>query len=285
MIAVAALVASLVFVAISANAAPVVYVVTASQQFGTVELATGKFHAIGNGTPDALSNLVWWKDRTLLTLVTSGEHIGSLAKIDPATGQETIIGATGLGFNAFSLGEARGKLYLTDFSNNFYSVDPETGVASLIAPTGMPADPTIPFTRNDDGTFNLCDEGLYSFGGHLYATFDSWALDSIQQPPATAHVFVSPGLYRIDPATGAATFVAETDLELSAIFDLDGKFYAFRVVVDGFDATFNFPIAHVELVTLDLATGKTGKLTDVDHGTGPIFGAAPVRISRAMGSQ
>ena len=40
--------------AASAIAAPNVYVVTLSQQFGTVDLATGQFTPIGSPTPDGM---------------------------------------------------------------------------------------------------------------------------------------------------------------------------------------------------------------------------------------
>jgi hypothetical protein len=264
--------------AASASATPLVYVVTITQQFGTVDLATGKFSPIGNGMPDFLSNLVWWRDGTLLTLTTGGANPpGSLAKINPATGQETIIGQTGLGFNAFDLAEVRGKLYLTDFGGNIYSVDPETGVATVITATGIPADPTIPLTFNSDGTFNLCDEGLYSVGGNLYATFDSFDINVNVSIPTVAHVHVAPALYRIDPATGLATFVANTDLQVGALVEVEGRLYGFEGVIDGFDSTFGFPFGHAEIVTVNLATGKTNVLTDVDHSIGVIFGAAPVR--------
>ena len=53
--------------------------------------------------------------------------------------------------------------------------------------------------------------------------------------------------------------------------------YAFKGVLDGFDSTFDFPIAHAELVTLNLATGQTRKLTDLDPSLGIILGAVPVR--------
>ena len=265
-----------IFLTAAADAAPRVYVVTVTQQFGTLDLASGQFRAIGNGTPDALSNLVWWKG-TLLTVTISGPNIGSLARINPATGEETIIGQTGLGFNIFDLGAARGNLFVTDLNNNIYSVDPDTGVATPITATGMPPDPTIPFTFNNDGTFNLCDEGLYNVGGKLYATFDSFALDPAPSPPTIAHLHVAPALYQIDPATGAATFIAHTDLNLTALVAIQGKFYAFKGILDGFDSTFDFPIAHAELVTLNLATGQTRKLTDLDPSLGIILGAAPVR--------
>lgn len=262
----------------SARAAPLVFVVTGSQQFGTVDLANGHFQPIGNLTPDGMGNLVWWHG-SLLSLTTTGADVGSLAKINPATGAVTDIGPTGLGFNAFDLAEVRGRLYLTDFSNNLYSVDPASGVATPIAATGMPPDPNIPFTFNSDGTFNLCDEGLYGIAGKLYATFDSFAIDPTQTPPTIAHEYVSPRVYQVDPFTGATRVVANTDWQLSAIIDVDGKVYAFRAVIDGFDFNFNFPIGHAEIVTLDLKTGQTSKVADIDPnlGLGPIFGAAPVR--------
>jgi hypothetical protein len=260
----------------SASAAPFVYVVTLSQQFGTIDLANGRFQRIGNGTPDGLNNLVWWKDGSLLTLTTF-PTLGSLANINPATGEETVIGATGLSFNAFDLAKARGKLYLTDFSNNLYSVDPVTGVATTAALTGMPPDPNTPLTFNSDGTFNLCDEGLYGIAGKLYATFDSYAIDPTKTPPSRVHEYVSPRVYEVDPFTGATTLIANTDWQLSAIVEAAGKVYAFKAVIDGFDWNFDVPIAHAELDTLDLKTGKTSKIAAIDPRLGPIFGAVPVR--------
>lgn len=263
--------------AVTANAAPFVYVVTASQAFGVVDLATGNFQQIGDPTPDALSNLVWWHAHTLLTLVTTGPNTGSLASINPATGQETVIGPTGVGANALSLAEVRGNLYLTDFSNNIYSVNPDTGLATLIGATGMPPDPNVPFTLNQDGTLNLCDEAIYGIAGKLYAVFDSFALDLTQSPPTRSEIFVAPALYQIDPATGMAALIANTDISLLAMVPVDGRIYAFRGVLDGFDFNFFFPIAHTELVTMDLSTGTTTYLRDIDHSVGLIFGAAPVR--------
>ena len=265
-----------VWLAATAAAAPLVYVVTGTQQFGIIDLTTGKFTPIGNGTTDALSNLVWWKN-SLLTVTVSGPNIGSLARINPSTGEETIIGPTGLSFNVFDLGESRGRLFVTDLSNNIYSVDPASGVATILRATGIPPDPTIPLSFNNDGTFNLCDEGLYSVGGKLYATFDSFAIDPNQTPPTRPLENVFPALYQIDPSTGEATLVGNTDWQLTAIVDVQGKSYGFIGVIDSFDFGIDFPIGHAEVVRLDLATGKTNKVSDVDPSIGPIFGAAPVR--------
>jgi len=271
--------------AASASAAPNVYVVTLSQQFGTVDLATGQFTPIGSPTPDGMSNLVWWNG-SLLSLATTGADAGYLVKIDPATGGETVLRAITyngqpLGFNAFALAKVQGRLYVTDFSNNLYAVDFVTGDAKPVGhsggTTGLRPDPNIPFTLNNDGTFNLCDEGLYGFEGKLYATFDSYAIDPNQTPPIRAHEYMSPYVWQIDPRTGAATFVANTDWQLSAIVGVDGKLYAFEAVLDSFDFTYNVPIGHAELVRLDLRTGKASKVADIVPNPGPIFGAAPVR--------
>ena len=84
-------------------------------------------------------------------------------------------------------------------------------------------------------------------------------------------------MYEVDPLTGAITVIAKTGWQLGAIVEADGKVYAFKTVIDGFDWSIDVPIAHAELVTLDLDTGKTSKVADVDHSLGPIFGAARVR--------
>jgi hypothetical protein len=261
---------ALILFAASASAAPLVYVVTLNQQFGTIDLANGRFQPIGALTPDVMANLVWWHG-SLFSLTTTGADVGSLVKINPGTGEVTDIGPTGLGFNAFSLAKARGRLYATDFSNNLYSVDPPTGVATPIADTGIPPDPTIPFTYNSDGTFNVCDESLYGVDGKLYATFDSFAIDpnSLGTP-----IKVEPALYRINPFTGATTRIASTDLKLSASVEVEGKFYAFRGVLTGFAN--GFPQAYSQIVTLDLKTGKTTWLANISPTLGLILGAVPV---------
>jgi len=254
----------------SASAQPLVYVVTLSQQFGTVNLATGAFHPIGTPMPEGQANLVWGPDGSLLSISVSG----NLARINPATGETAVIGQTGLGFNAFDLAEVRGKLYLTDFSNNLYSVDPETGAATFLRATGIPPDPTIPFTLDGDN-LNLCDESLYGVDGKLYATFDSFA---VNEKNLAIKTNVAPDLYQIDPATGIATPVGPTDLQLGASVEVNGKFYAFRLTITGF--VDGFPQAYSQLVTVDPATGKTTLVRNIDPAAGPIFGAAPIRRRR-----
>jgi hypothetical protein len=270
---------------VPANAAPFVYAVTGSQQFGTVDLANGHFQSIGSGTPDALSNLVWWHG-SLLSLAYTGSDAGDLVKMDPSTGTETVIGQTGLGFSAFQLAQVRGQLYLTDFSGNLYSVNAESGVATPTAATGLPPDPEIPDSYNSDGSINLCDEAVYGIAGALYANFDAFATGpndpfpiAPNDPTGRAHQWVAPPhLYRIDPFTGATTVVAKTDFQILSIVEVDGQVYAFEGVLEGWNSDISFPIVQVELSRLNLDTGATQKIANVaDPSIFGIFGAAPVK--------
>ena len=270
------LVSLALFLCASASAQSWVYVVTTQQQFGVVNLASGAFHPIGPNTPEGQSNLVWGTHGSLLSLTYSG----NLESIDPATGQTTVIGATGLGYNAFDLAEVGGKLYATDFSNNLYTVDKDTGAATLLRATGMPPDPSIPFSMNSDGTINLCDESLYGFAGKLYATFDSFTIDpnSLVENPV-----VSANIYRINPSSGLATRMAPTALNLGASIELDGKLYAFKWVITAF--TQFGPQVQTQVMTLDLSSGDTSFVTALDPAAGGIVGAAPVRRHRSVMSE
>jgi hypothetical protein len=258
---------ALIAFGVNASAQQQVYVVTGQQQFGVVDLGTGVFHQIGPNTPEGQANLVWGPDGNLLSLTYSG----NLESINPTTGATKVIGPTGLSFNAFDLAEVNGKLYATDFSNNLYSVDMMSGAATLIGPTGMPPDPSIPFTVNQDGTVNLCDESLYGVNGKLYATFDSFTVD-----PVTLAItpVVSPNLYVINPATGVATLIGPTMLQVGATVQVNDKYYAFVLGFSGF--TEFGPQGSSQLFTLDRQNGETEFKLNVDPSAGVIFGAAPV---------
>jgi hypothetical protein len=274
----------------SASAAPKVYVVTAGQQFGTVDLFSGHFQAISD-TADALTNLVWWHG-SLLSAAYFGPDTGNIVRIDPATGAVSPIGPTGLGANLFEFAGIRDHLYVTDFNGNLYSVNPETGAATIQGPT-VPADQFVPFSANNDGSINLCEEAMYGIGEALYATFDEWALDpsgpfplsptapltSAVHPTAREHAWIRPRIYRIDPVTGATTMVARrTNWQILSMVEVDGWVYAFESAVTGLDSSVGLPTGQTELVLLNLENGQTRKIADVDSGPfGGVFGAAPVR--------
>jgi hypothetical protein len=263
----------------AANPSQEVYVVTLAQQFGIVNLATGAFRPIGSPTP-ALSNLVPGPEGMLYSL---NDFTGDLVLINPDNGAVTVIGPTGLGnfaetgeSKAFSLAEVAGKLYLTDFDSNLYHVDASTGHATLIGPTGMPPDPAVPVTFNADGTLNICSQILFGVGNKLYATFNQVRIN-----PATlaVNIGVPPKLWQIDPSSGLATLIGDSPISgestgFHASARVDGRLYGFQAVITGF-SPFG-PIAFNQLYTVDIDTGKTTLIRNIDPAVTPIFGAAPV---------
>jgi outer membrane protein assembly factor BamB len=246
-----------------------VYVVTAEQQFGIVNLTTGAFRPIGSGTPEPDGNLVRGAGGMLFSLASLS---GNLVSINPGTGATTVIGPTGLGSFAFALAGAGGRLYLTDFDNNLYHVDAATGTATLIGPTGIPRDPGFPpGSVNPDGTLNFCGETFYGVGDKIYATFHAFRID-----PVTLAVSVeaAPKLWEIDPHSGLARLIGETSPDLLTSVRVDGRFYAFRSVFTAF-SDFG-PVSSTQLYSLDIGTGKATFLRNIDPAAGPIFGATPV---------
>jgi hypothetical protein len=242
-------------------------------EFGTVDPATGAFHQIG---PDiqGSTGLAAGPNGSLLTLTFSG----NLNSINPANGVTTTIGATGLSdcttpaspcgpTSANTIGALGSKIYATDLANNLYRVNALTGQAALIGPTGIPAIPFAPLSTNPDGTFNAYDEALFGANGKLYATFDAITVD-----PATftaASILISPNLYQIDPTTGLATLIGPTDLNLGAAANVNGTTYAFNEGTR-------------QVVTLDLANGKTSFVSDFDAAVGIVVGASPVPEPASM---
>src|ERR1039458_6893843 len=73
---------ALVLCTLPASAGTLVYVVNNSQQFGTLDLATGAYQQIGPNTPEGETGLVPGPNGSLLTLTFSG----NLDSINPATG-------------------------------------------------------------------------------------------------------------------------------------------------------------------------------------------------------
>ena len=254
-----------------------VYLLYGSQngQFGTANLATGAVTQIGPNTPEFTFGLAAGPNGTLLTLGGSG----NLDSINPATGITTVIGPTGLAgcfppapcglTSANLIGELGGTVYATDFSNSLYQVNPVTGRATLVGPTGIPAVPATPDTFNPDGTKNAFDETLFASNGKLYATFDAI---KINFSPFTITPVISSELYQINTDTGLATPISATALALGAVVPVNGELYAFD----------NMSSA---VVALNLANGNTSFVSNFDPAAGIIAGAAapaPEPLSLAL---
>ena len=262
--------AGLALFTIPVSAGPLVYVITGSQQFGEMDLATGNFSSIGS-IPPTIQYLVSGTNGSLLTM----SFDGNLDSINPSTGAISVIGPTGFtdcstpttptcGPNSqLSFGRAGGTLYATDFANNLYTVNSATGTATLVGNTGIPAVPFIPASTNPDGSFNFYDENLFDVGGKLYANFDAATFNFATSELTT--IAISDALYQIDTATGAATKVADTDLGLITILNSNGTIYGFKGVTS-------------QVVTLDVLNGKTSVVSDIDPAVGLIGGAATVPV-------
>ncbi len=249
---------------------PVVYVVTQNQNqgtqlFGTADLTTGSFNQIGPTVPIGEAGLVSGPSGSLLTT----DYAGNLDSINPGNGALTIIGTTGLGINIAAFGQVGGNLYATDLKDNFYSVNANTGGAHLIGATHLPVIPFVPGTQNADGTINIFNETLFGVGRKLYATLDA---DIFHPSVPVITPVVHPELYEIDPSTGVATPVNSTELLITSALDINGTVYGFAGNAE----------AQSHSLTLDVASGKTTFITNVDPAAGLIFGAAPVPEPASM---
>jgi hypothetical protein len=251
-----------------------VYVITGSPQFGAVDLHSGTFLPIGPALPpDVGGGLVQGPDQSLLTLAFSG----NLVAIDPVTGKSSTVGSTGLGDcttpsspcgpnSANGIGRFDQDYYLTDFANNLYSVDPESGAAKLIGLTGIPAVPFSPLSVNPDGSQNVFNETLFRAGGKLYANFAA-ARRPQGGPP---DIVVQPAIWEINRKTGQAERIAPTELGLTSIVNVNETIYAFSVRTG-------------QVVILDVRTGQTSAVSELDPAAGLIGGATPVRPVPAAG--
>ncbi|WP_433975890.1 PEP-CTERM sorting domain-containing protein [Tunturiibacter lichenicola] len=260
---------ALVLVTTSAYADSLVYIVNGSQQFGTLNLATGVFQQIGSTQPEAGSfGLATAPNGSLVTFAYSS----NLYSINPATGAPTLVGPTGLdncatstspcgSTSASTLGNSAGKIYATDFQNSLYNVNAVTGVATLIGPTGIPGIPYVPGSFNADGTINFYDQAIFGAAGNLYETFDAFVFDL--NSFTVVKTIVAPALYQIDPSSGLGTLVGTTDLGIGAVAGVDGTYYAFNDMTG-------------QIEGLNLANGSTNFISNFDPAAGVIQGAVPV---------
>ena len=247
-----------------------VYGITVGFEFGVIDLGSGAFIPIGPGLPGNVGDgLISGPGTSLLSLGFDG----NLMAIDPATGKASVVGPTGLGDcstpaspcgpnAALWIGYFDGKYYATDFAQNLYSVNPNTGATKLIGPTGMPPLTFAPFSLDSDGvSVDVFGETLFSSNGKFYAYFSTLAVDF---ETGAVRVLTPGAIYQIDPKTGHATFVAPTSATLSTMVDMSGRVYAFD------------PIAG-QVVTLDVGTGQTTVVSPMDPSIGVVAGAAPAR--------
>lgn len=153
---------ALPFLSLSANASPTVYMQTApGGPFGTINLGTGAFTAIGTPTV-GLSGLGEYGGT-----VYAGSYLGDTATlytVDTSTGAVTPVGApTTLPGGMDLFGSTLSGLYGISYTNaDLYSFNPTTGAATLIGPTGAPVTGTTGLSDNSGALYYSSGYDVYS---------------------------------------------------------------------------------------------------------------------------
>ncbi len=227
----------------SALAGPLGYASTGSGQFGLVDLSNGNFTLIGSLTASLVGlgesgNVLYGLDST-----------GNLVTIDKTTAAATQLGNLGITATVFS-SLSTGSLFAVDNSWTLWSIDPvnvkATSVRTIkVNNTALPA----------LGGYGYAN-GLAGDSASLYFTLDLWSSN-----PGDV---LTDKLYRIDPATGAATVIGPTNQE-----DIAGAAYIAGALY-GFTGDF-VSLPH-KIVTLDTSTGASTFVTDVS-GIASLYGA------------
>ena len=169
----------------------------------------------------------------------SGGLTASLYSVNPANAMSVLIGNSGLGeagyggmdFDSASVLYASvnlaGEFGITGTgSDHLVTVNKSTGVATVVGPFGICAGVTIP---NPGGANGSCDiEGMEAIAFDSAGTL--WGVENVRGDAG------APGLYTINKATGAASFVAAIDDAaagfhpvtgvVSIQFSCDGTLYA-----------------------------------------------------------
>jgi len=186
---------------------------TSTAQFGILDSGTGAFHGIAD-LPNSGQGIA--RDRQGKIYIVDSTN--NLVRVIIGNGKTQLIGSTGvstpsplgsLSVDVFA-SLATGELFLMDYSNNLYSVNPDTGAATLIGATGIPAIVSP-----------LYSSSLSADCKYLYFTIDE--VDQNLDP------LIPPSLYRIDPTTGAATYIGGTQGLLSGSGFIGGSLYGFSI--------------------------------------------------------
>jgi hypothetical protein len=116
-----------------AHADNIAYAGAVNGSYGTVDLNTGVFTSLGSLglTPSGMAVA----DGSLFVASYHTAN-GTLSTVNPANGALTSVGAaTGIVYDDF--GSTTSGLYVVGLDTNLYSINPSTGAATLIGPTGL----------------------------------------------------------------------------------------------------------------------------------------------------
>jgi hypothetical protein len=155
----------IMLIAVFAKADTLAYVASSSGDFGTMDLNTGAFTALG--TPPSILKGLATLNGTLYAANTPLAH-GTLFTLNPNTGALTAVGAdSGLIYENF--GSTTSGLFAVGydphaavFTQDLYSINPATGAPTLIGPTGLSITAPYQGLSTNSGTL------YYSYNGDLY---------------------------------------------------------------------------------------------------------------------
>ena len=226
---------AILFPSQEAKADTIVYAGGYFEEFGTLDLNTGVFTILGNpgdqaGFGELGGNLY------------AGDGSGDTNSVNPANGSDTLIGTGSTTYDTF--GSTTTGLYAVSHptgANPFltYSVNPTTGVATLLGSTGQDINP-------NGGT-----AGLSAGSNTLYWTWTSG--------PTSI-------LYALNTTTGFANAIGDTGAFIGALVYVNGTLYGEDVIDD-------------EIDTLNLSTGlatPTGVTVSGGPRSDLLYGMAPL---------
>jgi hypothetical protein len=221
-----------------AKADTIVYAGGYFEEYGTLDLNTGVFTILGNPGDQAGFGELGGK-------LYSGDGEGDTNSVNPANGSDALIGTNSTTYDTF--GSTTTGLYAVSHptgGNPFltYSVNPTTGIATLLGSTGQDINP-------NGGT-----AGLSAGSNTLYWTWTSGP-HSI--------------LYSLNTTTGFANAIGDTGAFIGALVYVNGTLYGEDVTDD-------------EIDTLNLSTGlatPTGVTVSGAPRSDLLYGMAPLLAS------
>jgi hypothetical protein len=207
----------------SVRAGLIDYVVSASGQFGTINLQTGAFTSIGttNFSPDGFTGLPGG-------ILYGNDYGSNLLAVNPATGQGTLVGNMGHGILAVYL-RSDGTMFGAAFDGSWYTINRSTGAATLVGATGLGLNywggafdsSGDMFLANGNGANS---SNLYSVNASTgHATLIGsigYAVAQLDFEQGTLFGFTADGtsIISVNTTTGAGTFVAAQDPALNTVF-------------------------------------------------------------------
>lgn len=209
-----------------ARAGYMAYVAQSNGNFSLLDLTTGARTLIGNNG-SSYAGLAFGPGGVLYGTTNGSNGLSTLARVDPLTGRNSIIGGVGYGLTTLaSLSD--GRLFGVDTGNRLLAIDATTGAGTILGATGLPPLTAFANSLASDGTRLFYTQGTFTGVSSLY-TLDvasgaarlvgSTGANSIvgsvfsSTTPTDGALFgfsTSGSYYRIDSTSGRATLLGSS---------------------------------------------------------------------------